>query len=46
MKVENQKERIQRKQKELALYQDIIGQTFSFMKQRIDENKTKQELVT
>ena len=41
VKVLEQKEKIQSKEKELDLYRKIINQTLNFMKQRIQENKQK-----
>ena len=46
IKVQEQKERIERKKLELELYKKIINDSLSYMKQKIQENRHKQNLAT
>lgn len=45
IKVSNQQERIDRKQEELKLYQNIIEESLSFLSAKIEESRGKQLLV-
>ena len=45
MKVRGQQDSLERKKEELELYQNIIGRTFGFITERIEENEKKQQLV-
>lgn len=45
IKVQEQKDRIERKKLELELYRKIINDSLGFMRQKILENKHKQSLV-
>ena len=45
IKVKEQKHRIEHKKLELDLYRKIINDSLGYMKQKIQENKHKQELV-
>jgi hypothetical protein len=46
VKVQEINDRIDRKKIELELYKKIITETIGFMKQRIQETKQKQNIVT